>query len=814
MPNADVFTVSDVEEQKRRALLYVSNHESERQLCAMTIDTNGVISFGLVQFNAGENKNGSLRTVLEGYLDLAPNYPGSPIISFKDFVNNMEDDQFEDGNIPPTFSSDAEVIDAILGYRGTFRSKPAVWMQHLFLACCTGDSTNVMFQAQTNAFTPQYFDPGKADLVVNPIFSDNLLAICFFVDTWIQHGGGLSEDYRRIARETNDLKTLLERTSAKRLEYFISYAQRAGRQDLITGMRHRYAIPLACYDQPRKFEELTTGDVTAEGSISVNVDTSGYTPGGEFIGSEEDSSALAEQYADYSSGTIQENVLDLEGSYYDTSRQPVHPFQYQNFKNNIGVVIELQFLQDLTGDPSQDWKSMHVYPYKHVKEFKQECTGINRMEITLVDTKYHYLEDAWMKAVFLSNFRKMEAENQILNSQSSAEGLQSTFTEVSMANIRWRFGYSTNIGGDVVFDDEEAFQARSETQTIRMSPWFEGYILNSHYMDGKEGLEVKLEVTQITSSILNNCKVFHNGFKINGENTRELISKLLSPFSDRIGFSFSDPPDSEVTEIQIPQQEANRPETSNANSYSSIADYIREILDQIQSRIYDRYGNQKEPEWAEHGGHSPSRIVPYKFKIKTQSGKKHLEFGYFLNDIGTSTNPIREYYYRYSPYANVLDLDLEVPVIQASVTAVSVMQSSGPGSSYEIKATSYDNPETDGETLGTYSNVTDLTRALKNQDFLFVSDVSNPNMYNQNSIHGKVINELNKRLASGKITIMGDPFYIHDAKVSPFMYKIRLTIKRPDGYDSFMSGDYLVGNVTHTIDQNGYTTELDVRKAF
>lgn len=73
-------------------------------------------------------------------------------------------------------------------------------------------------------------------------------------------------------------------------------------------------------------------------------------------------------------------------------------------------------------------------------------------------------------------------------------------------------------------------------------------------------------------------------------------------------------------------------------------------------------------------------------------------------------------------------------------------------------------------------------------------------------------------LIKGTLKIPGDPFYIIDKKVglctqlSPTGYLIRIKVLKSNGELSYLSGDYRVSKVKHSIDDGNYTMDIDVWK--
>jgi len=88
-------------------------------------------------------------------------------------------------------------------------------------------------------------------------------------------------------------------------------------------------------------------------------------------------------------------------------------------------------------------------------------------------------------------------------------------------------------------------------------------------------------------------------------------------------------------------------------------------------------------------------------------------------------------------------------------------------------------------------------------------------------ISDKIVQNLNSGIFSGTIEIPGDPFYLFDSVVQPFVYVIRITILRPElnekngknfNTKSYLSGDYLIKKINHTLGQEGFTTILEISK--
>ena len=123
----------------------------------------------------------------------------------------------------------------------------------------------------------------------------------------------------------------------------------------------------------------------------------------------------------------------------------------------------------------------------------------------------------------------------------------------------------------------------------------------------------------------------------------------------------------------------------------------------------------------------------------------------------------------------------------------------------------------------------EMKALIASSNFTFVSDVAGVagsggtnTAHKANMLVSDMLKNINDGVFEGTITLMGDPFYLFDAKLQPFQYFIKVVILRPGPIDesngsyeleaSYLSGSYYVKKIRHTIDIGGYTTELDVSK--
>ena len=114
-----------------------------------------------------------------------------------------------------------------------------------------------------------------------------------------------------------------------------------------------------------------------------------------------------------------------------------------------------------------------------------------------------------------------------------------------------------------------------------------------------------------------------------------------------------------------------------------------------------------------------------------------------------------------------------------------------------------------------------ITADVLSSNIFVVRDIKS-NVTNSNEATTALINTINSNIYSGTIDLFGDPFFLFGDNMNPFFYKIYIDINKPkyfklDGSISTDSkspatGFYTVNKITHTIDNNGFSTTLDVMK--
>jgi hypothetical protein len=132
--------------------------------------------------------------------------------------------------------------------------------------------------------------------------------------------------------------------------------------------------------------------------------------------------------------------------------------------------------------------------------------------------------------------------------------------------------------------------------------------------------------------------------------------------------------------------------------------------------------------------------------------------------------------------------------------------------------------------LERYNNKVDLVKELKEDlksiqyagGFVSSASLQLPEGQDKTGFVTSLINSINDSVFTGELELFLDPFYLFDDELMPYTYMIRVEVNRPTRFNrnneirtpdkSYLTGNYLVTKIAHTITYDTATTKLDIIK--
>ena len=129
-----------------------------------------------------------------------------------------------------------------------------------------------------------------------------------------------------------------------------------------------------------------------------------------------------------------------------------------------------------------------------------------------------------------------------------------------------------------------------------------------------------------------------------------------------------------------------------------------------------------------------------------------------------------------------------------------------------------------------YENRVNLVNTIRNGlkerkwtgGFLSAEAFKTTNYNDDTNFLGSLIDNINNAVFTGELEIPLDPFYLFDDEMLPYTYMIRLDINRPTRfnrnnevvtpYKSYLTGNYLISKIVHTISYGSATTKLSITR--
>lgn len=486
-------------------------------------------------------------------------------------------------------------------------------------------------------------------------------------------------------------------------------------------------------------------------------------------------------------------------------------------------------------DPSL-WSNITFNPNSFFNSVSLEDEGgAIKMSLSLYDKNHSFLEDKIVRMTQILNIEneKNKKNLSVVNVDDpigkSSLALKSFVS--SQSSLRIRFGYSTSNNNDFFSTasfDEFSKRTDDMKKPVVMSPWLYFILTGLNTNITSDGLNVEIEAVGESSPKLHSMKLVGSGFPLRGtaDEIIKMMGMYLSSVVEGLELEVHDDP-------LIANDESGSKElvvdlgsfVAGEFTFKSISEILNDFCNLVHPIYFDKDGKSlipvssyKEMEEKEEKTH---KSYPYSWYFYDQGNTPKLVFYYKKPD--SKQKILRSYSWIEHGQSVIREMNLNSEYLfsQLNLPLFNISKIGDHG----IYSTNVDENGA--------SSMKKLSESLKNKSFSFTfaqNSYKNIEQFEESSIKGSGITKianfnanLNNMLHEGTITISGDPFFLFDDIVSPFMYKIRLLIKKPTYIDedgerkggglSYLSGEYVIKRITHDISASDFTTKLEIQRA-
>lgn len=541
------------------------------------------------------------------------------------------------------------------------------------------------------------------------------------------------------------------------------------------------------------------------------------------------------------------------GKLIKTDNKHVYPEDFFNIEHPGNPVVYVQFKTNAMregGDITNSdlWESITFNPNNFFDSMELTDDGMaKKISLSLRDLNHTFLETKIMEMIHAMNqeldSNKKKLKETTVTSVDKKTMMIKSFSSSSIS-LRVRFGYNTSStrGAVIQAPDSEGFENRLSSSnrknpTIK-SPWLYFVLTGMEMSVTHNGLEVRMEGVSEPYIILNSLKLVNVGYQIRGE-AEEVIEILGTIFE---GIYKSDGYKFEYKIVDDPLVAKN--EDGNFQLYLSLGEFLEgDRFDfKTMSSILNTFCSMIHPAYYDDRGNLIRNLDSYKDLEKNET-KKHISYNYnwrFYEDE-KNKKKVLEFYYK-KPLAKGQDFirvytwlehaqsvvkevklnseylfsQLNIPLIEVNKKGDHKITSTGINKDGSTQTTDFSNIiEKKGETFA----FTFVKGVYDDTMFQKLNDYKNTGLTKITQVSA----DLNNMLHEGTVSIIGDPFFLFSDKMIPFSYLINLVVKKPTyinergervgGGKSYLSGNYMIKKISHSISAGEYTTNLEVMRA-
>lgn len=555
------------------------------------------------------------------------------------------------------------------------------------------------------------------------------------------------------------------------------------------------------------------------------------------------------------------------------------PEDFFDIKQPYSTNIEIQFRMDFekTKEDPEAWLSITS---GSINDFFQsfnltDSGGIPQIELNLIDKKFSRLENIIIKSIVGLNIVNSTYKNanvaELPDNQSSdlEDYLRFHLDDTISSNIRIKFGYNENKENrDLeVYQNpqtlDEFKQRKGSKKTIYRTPWMYFKIMDVNFNVNEFGLTANLKAISMISNILDQAKLWRRNAVLRGtplDILRDLERYLNANIEETFEFQIEDEP------IYIPADEDSEDERSDPIGFIEISlggepamaqsvnlqgetvmrqiasfKTLKNLLNELCSSVFPKYFKNDGSEFSEdeiinfkENEEMAARVARYSYYYEQDGTTHRLVFKY--QDPSKSLENqqfIRNYLWRSNTKSIVKNLSIDSQLDFALINSPIINFVSASDSPFLDSVPDIDVESQQGTQSGAGIITFDSDKVIDSLDNTNFALVAGFNDVNENrtttsanlgqTISAKITNAIANGMFSGTLEIPGDPHFLFDNTLEPFVYLIKITVFRPEykvneetdkleNKKSYLSGNYVVKKISHTIDSNGFNTTLEISK--
>jgi hypothetical protein len=531
---------------------------------------------------------------------------------------------------------------------------------------------------------------------------------------------------------------------------------------------------------------------------------------------------------------------DLE-KYYENEffkiSHPSSPLVSIQFRTKIvqGNITDSSQWQEITLNPSNFFDNLEI----------TDNGGLQKIELNLFDKNMANIENIITKAIVVSRTsNKFAGEKEV----SVNDGLFVVKVDTtSSANMRVRFGYSepdSDWINETSFNGEYAQRTKTRT-TVGLSPWIYFQIIGAKFKVTEIGIRASISAFSVTGNFIDRMKILKR-FAIIRAEPEDILNAMNDLFqkasNNTVSVEVKNAPLIPTNEDGTKYIEINlgTKASEEGKYYMSIRNFLDSFKDKIPPKKYNIEGvvlNETDDQEAE--GEDMAQELGYDYMVineKTQEGKIFTKIIFYYPEP-EKQELVRTYIWKEYSTSIIKSLDIESKLDFASLNREIFVYDRNENSSQVFLARPESTPGNDEngdakreESQNNYlGSVKDVTNAINSDDFniTFVSDIVNTSSGSthaseiQARVAHQIVKYINEGVYQGTMTIPLDPFYLFDNELRRYQYVIRLVVRRPNYYEngkliegglSYLSGYYLVSDITHSISSSGGETRIGLMR--
>lgn len=551
----------------------------------------------------------------------------------------------------------------------------------------------------------------------------------------------------------------------------------------------------------------------------------------------------------------------------------IYPEQFFNLPHPSAPFVSIQLRTKI--EPEQDldspehWEEITFNPNNFFNDLEIEDNGgVYNLKLNLQDKNYAYVEDVIVRSIVATKI----ANQLIRNPQGNVveeEFFEFYVSKANSANLRIKFGYSEYSVDDSEYISANSFKSegwkeRTKSQKpVLKTPWIYFQMNKIDFQVEKHGLKVEIEAFSIMNNFLQNARLVEVFARLYGtpeyviNNIGNRIEEAARRSGDNVVIRIEDTPrgypSEETGEEIIEVMLGGEPVIAGTNAageyifetrYKNLTTIFNEICSNVRPVKYNSEGELVpispdaggEGEGAQEENREAEQVFRYSYYVNETENETEIVF-YYRNpaEALVSQGNVRTYVWNQEGSSIVKDLNIETVSDFAllNLPIVNVNNSTGEITGQVMRGNS--NTDTPEEQVDLTVGHATFTDAFQKEDFSSVfarhittttdDDLTN-NRQSTNfvaiKLADKIAANLNEQVFRGTLSLFGDPYYLFDDSIKPFMYLIKIIVNRPNYVDkdgnfvvggkSYLSGNYAVKKIIHKVSRSGFETELEIIK--